>query len=270
MSSPVSSPVSSPGIGPGPGPDAESSIVVKHIPRRIKPDHTPRTTTVLSSEDSDSDTFAHFVQKLQKGKGKATVDEGEDGMEENDDSNYPEHLENQDYDEGGPVTYYPDEDEYQEEEEETYEDVQGDEREGREDDDDEETHQYPMKAEKVRYKPRKARMVNKYPCETCEKRNRTCHMQDSNKARGACYECGTMKIKCVFTVSFLLFLTFFFFDKRLIIYLIDSIIQDRPSPIPFETRYCKARAIHVRETSQGLESPAWNVYQTREGDPYCG
>ena len=74
-------------------------------------------------------------------------------MEENDDLNYPKHLENQDYDDGGQVTYDPDKEEYQEEEEEMYKDVQGDEREEREDDndnndDDEEIHQYPMKAEK--------------------------------------------------------------------------------------------------------------------------
>lgn len=83
-----------------------------------------------------------------------------------------------------------------EDEEEDEEDEEVDEEEN-EDDDEEEK---PVKEEVGRYGPRRGRVENKQPCEGCIKARTTCHTQDSIKARGACYECGRKRIKCMFTV----------------------------------------------------------------------
>lgn len=111
--------------------------------------------------------FANFV-KLLKGKQKATecCVEGEGGSEE--------------------------EEEWEE-----------DEKEGEEDELDSEEEK-PHEDRKAIYKPRKERNVNRQPCDTCAKRGKVCHMQDAIKAK-ACYECGILKLRCIFTVSFLYF-----------------------------------------------------------------
>ena len=123
--------------------------------------------------------FANFV-KLLKGKQEVTErhveGEGEPEPEE----------EEKDSEEGGEG----EEDELEEEEEE-----------------EEKRYEDRVKGEvykKVIYKPRKGINLNKQPCDTCVKRGKVCHMQDSIKAE-ACYECAILKTRCIFTVSFLYF-----------------------------------------------------------------
>ena len=209
--------------GPGPGPGNDSDIASTHVPKRIKPNHVPRSTLFLR-EDSDSESFGSFVKSL-KGKEKATEGhievEGEDSVEENEDEENEDEENEMIEDEDEPQHNHELEHEEGEDEEEDVEEgedeegayVEGEEMD--EDDEVKESHTPHVKSEDVyvkrRYQPRKARMVNKHPCDTCVKRNKTCHMQDSIKARGACFECGSMKIKCIFTVSFFFF--FFIFYK---------------------------------------------------------
>lgn len=65
---------------------------------------------------------------------------------------------------------------------------------------DERSH-FVVKDEKVRHKPQKGRLVNTLACIRCAKKDQVCYMQDSLKARGACYDCGRLKIKCLYSVS---------------------------------------------------------------------
>ena len=48
------------------------------------------------------------------------------------------------------------------------------------------------------YQPQRGNRKNNPRCVRCIQRNFACYMQDSNKARGACYECGRGKQKCFF------------------------------------------------------------------------
>ena len=58
----------------------------------------------------------------------------------------------------------------------------------------------------VKYKPRRGRNVNRQQCDACARRGKVCHMQESINARGVCYECAILKVRCIFAVSFLIFL----------------------------------------------------------------
>ena len=79
-------------------------------------------------------------------------------------------------------------------------DQENDDDEGEDDEDD--CGQRYIKEEnlKVRYPPLRGNKQNSPPCNACVRRNDVCYAQDSTKMRGACYECGRMKTKCIFSV----------------------------------------------------------------------
>ena len=81
-------------------------------------------------------------------------------------------------------------------------DDDGEEVDDPEDDDEAEGHYY-LKDEgaRVRYMPQRGNHKNTPPCDGCVKRSSDCYSQYSRKSRGACYECGRMKQKCIFTVN---------------------------------------------------------------------
>jgi hypothetical protein len=78
-------------------------------------------------------------------------------------------------------------------------------------DEDEEEYDYPrhydprhyVKQEGTRYRqrPQRGSLRNNPPCDNCIKRNQVCYAQESDKSRGACFECGSSKTKCIFSVS---------------------------------------------------------------------
>lgn len=71
-----------------------------------------------------------------------------------------------------------------------------------------EKRKYSVKEEiefKSRYPPPIRGKPNAIPCGACTKRNQTCYSQDSLKARGACYRCGKLKIRCIYPVSLFFF-----------------------------------------------------------------
>ena len=163
--------------GPGPGPESEmlsdeDSTMVSSRENKGKAgtSHPPITiklkkvsaSNIPSSEGEESDDFDRGVKAL-KGKGKASEKHQEQDGEDDE-----------------------------EEEEEDHED---------EDDEEEGDHVKEEVDQKMRYAPRRGRTENEQPCDACIKRNKTCYTQDSIKARGACYECGRQRIKCIFSVS---------------------------------------------------------------------
>jgi hypothetical protein len=128
-----------------------------------------RAPIILSSDDEESDGHNTFP----KGKGREAKEETEGEVDEEDEQQ-------------------GDEEEYVKGEEEI--------------NDEGFVKEYYMKGgeQKVRYIPQKGK-PNTTPCDACYKKNQTCYTQNSTKARGACYDCGRMKNKCLYTVSFLLF-----------------------------------------------------------------
>jgi hypothetical protein len=100
------------------------------------------------------------------------------------------------------------ESESQEDDSETYRDQENeDSDEDREDEEDRGQRNVKMEHIKIRYPPMKGKKRNSPPCEACVKRNHVCYSQDSKKSRGACFECGSMKTKCIFPVSYLIKIT---------------------------------------------------------------
>ena len=41
---------------------------------------------------------------------------------------------------------------------------------------------------------------NMYPCDECIRKQQACYAQDSWKARGACFDCGKARRKCIYSV----------------------------------------------------------------------
>ena len=158
-----------------------------------------------------------------KGKKKATEIELEEDGEGAEDS-AGEHQD----DDAWMQEDEEEQEEEQEEQEEEQEQEEEEEYEEQEEDEEPQDERDVVKSErldtKVRYLPRKGRTINKRPCDSCYKRKKTCHVQDSTKARGACYECGKQKIKCVYSVC----LSFFrdYNKTNEFIYLLDSNTQD--------------------------------------------
>src|SRR5271168_209445 len=60
---------------------------------------------------------------------------------------------------------------------------------------------YKAEGSKARYVPVRGNHLNDPPCNACVQRRKPCYPQDSDKNRGACFECGRLKTKCIFTVS---------------------------------------------------------------------
>jgi hypothetical protein len=50
------------------------------------------------------------------------------------------------------------------------------------------------------YYPQRGNRRNNPRCDRCTRRNDLCYAQDLSKARGACFECGKGKQKCIFSV----------------------------------------------------------------------
>jgi hypothetical protein len=134
----------------------------KQDPRNIK----TRAPIILSSDDEESDGHNTFP----KGKGRETKEETEGEVDDEDEQ------------QGDEEEYVKGEDEIN---------------------DEGFVKEYYMKGgeQKVRYIPKKGK-PNTTPCDACYKKNQTCYSQNSTKARGACYDCGRMKNKCLYTVSF--------------------------------------------------------------------
>jgi hypothetical protein len=97
-----------------------------------------------------------------------------------------------------------DEDEYGDEEEQEYPEEA--------EDDEEDEDGYVKEESRVRYNPRRGNRRNKPPCDNCIRKGKDCITQDSSRSRRACYNCGKLKQKCIFSVSQFLSLLFLFID----------------------------------------------------------
>jgi hypothetical protein len=87
----------------------------------------------------------------------------------------------------------------EEDEEYEYEEEEGEEGNGEEYED---VNPYVKhEGSRIRYLPQRANVPRARPCDGCVKRNQTCYSQDSEKTRGACFECGRLKQKCIYSVS---------------------------------------------------------------------
>ena len=80
------------------------------------------------------------------------------------------------------------------------ENLEDDDDEGEDDKDDHGQRYIKEENLKVRYPPLRGNERNSPPCNTCVRRNDVCYMQDLTKTQGECYECGRMKMKCIFSV----------------------------------------------------------------------
>src|SRR5271168_614104 len=69
------------------------------------------------------------------------------------------------------------------------------------DQEDDEEDYYKAEGSKARYVPVRGNHLNDPPCDACVRPRKPCYPQDSEKNRGACFECGRLKIKCIFSVS---------------------------------------------------------------------
>ena len=88
----------------------------------------------------------------------------------------------------------------EEEFEDHYEDDMNQEEQYQEDEDD--ARYFKEEGSKVRYAPLRGNQANDPPCDACVRRRKPCYPQGSEKSRGACYECGRLKTKCIFSVSY--------------------------------------------------------------------
>lgn len=73
---------------------------------------------------------------------------------------------------------------------------------------------------RTRMAPKKGR-VYKVPCDACVRRKMPCYTQNSQRARGACFDCGRLKTKCEYVVSF------FFFPSYTLMYVFSLGVQTR-------------------------------------------
>jgi hypothetical protein len=161
--------------GPGPGPtpvseiasDEERAIVSAHVPKRIAVQSHPPITIKLKNVSAPR-------RPSSEGEESEEFDSGVKSFKGKGKATESQH-----------------------------------EQEGEDDDDDDEEGEGPSVKEeadsKLRYAPRKGGTENEEPCDACIKRNKACYTQDSVKARGACYECGRQRIKCIFSVRKLTF-----------------------------------------------------------------
>ena len=133
----------------------------------------------MSSGDEESDAQE---KTIAKGKGKQKKVETEEEEEEEEEEGEEEEEEEEEEED----VYMKDEDQG----------IDGEQQEGF-------AKEYYMKdgEQKVRYIPQKGK-PNVVPCDGCLKKNQTCYSQNSSKTRGACYDCGRLKNKCIYTVSF--------------------------------------------------------------------
>jgi hypothetical protein len=207
----------------GPVPVIDVDEVAAHVPRRITPKENGKRIYTIdrlpSSEEDTSEDFETFVKSMKgevEAKPRHIAKHVEEEQQQDDDEGEEDEKEYADEGEEDEREYTDEGEDDQEEQrddddredDERYEDerVEDERVEDEEDEEEEVKYEHRIKGEfydKVRYKARKGRLVNKTPCDTCARRNKVCHMQDSLKARGACYECGSQKIRCIFTVSFI-------------------------------------------------------------------
>jgi hypothetical protein len=93
----------------------------------------------------------------------------------------------------GNVKVSDDEEEYEDEEEpEDLEDAE---------DDEEDDNGYVKEESRMRPNPRRGHLRNNPPCDNCIRKAKDCITQDSSRSRGACFNCGKLKQKCIFSVS---------------------------------------------------------------------
>jgi hypothetical protein len=81
------------------------------------------------------------------------------------------------------------------------EEFEDDEDQDQEDDEEDYGEYYKVEGSKARYVPVRGNHRNDPSCDACIRRRKPCYPQDSDKNRGACFECGKLKIKCIFSVS---------------------------------------------------------------------
>jgi hypothetical protein len=206
----------------GPVPVVDVDEVAAHVPRRITPKENGKRIYTIdrlpSSEEDTSEDFETFVKSMKgevKAKPRHIAKHVEEEQQQDDDEGEEDKRE------------YADEGEDDQEEQRDDDDREDDERyeveryeDERVEDDEDEEEEVKYEHDKVRYKARKGRLVNKTPCDTCARRNKVCHMQDSLKARGACYECGSQKIRCIFTVCFI-----YLFNNKITYMIFSSIVK---------------------------------------------
>lgn len=159
-------------------------MVRDRVPKRIK----YKSAAIVESSQEEAEDFSTFVRsfdnkrKSTKGKAKERKpSEASASGSEFEDNNHSQHDEEED------------------------EQMVDDEEQGNWEDEEDIKPGFQQKnrsqAKKRRGKP------NTYPCDACVKKGQTCYSQISVKARGACFECGRLKSKCIYSVR--IFLIFF-------------------------------------------------------------
>src|ERR1700678_850795 len=81
------------------------------------------------------------------------------------------------------------------------EEFEDDEDQDQEEDEEDYGEYYKVEGSKARYVPVRGNHRNDPSCDACIRRRKPCYPQASDKNRGACFECGKLKIKCIFSVS---------------------------------------------------------------------
>jgi hypothetical protein len=74
-------------------------------------------------------------------------------------------------------------------------------------------HYVKEEGSRIRYMPQQGNRRHNPPCDNCIRKNKACIDQGSNKAHGACYECGRLKQKCLFYVSKFILIVLPFFSQ---------------------------------------------------------
>jgi ribosomal protein L12E/L44/L45/RPP1/RPP2 len=144
-----------------------------------------------ATADGPADDFVSFVKSL---KGENIVD-NKKGKAKVDRDASPSGSDNSDCNARGDEQNSEGDSEEEEEEEE---------EEGEE-------GNYSVKEEvehKVRHPKPKRGKPNAHSCDRCVKMRQTCYSQDSTKARSACFQCGKLKNKCIYSVSIFLILIY--------------------------------------------------------------
>jgi hypothetical protein len=129
-------------------------------------------------EEEDYDTFVRRITRITKRKRKAVVleSDNEDEFEDDEEFEDPDDAEDNEEDDVGQ-------------------------------------HYVKEEGSRIRYIPQQGNRRHNPPCDNCIRKTKACIVQGSNKARGACYECGRLKQKCIFSVSKSILIVLPFFSK---------------------------------------------------------